>query len=238
MRRRVLVDRDVPALGPGDVSLARAADRGIDRRDFRILGADTCGDRRHGAARPRQQFADVRQHVSGLLGGRGAVGRAGGAVAGQTAPAGGGGGGATGTAVAPGGGHGVRLRVVGAEGVGVADAAAAAGGGGKVELTLVNWAVDTEKKAFDAVIAAFEQANPDITIKTDTVPYASIQTNIDSRFQAGNPPDLFRVSYIDIGQYTSQDVLLDVSSTFDQAAVDAFVPVERNLEDVFLEVTR
>ncbi|MGI8456560.1 MAG: ABC transporter substrate-binding protein [Propionibacteriaceae bacterium] len=94
----------------------------------------------------------------------------------------------------------------------------------KVTLTFVNWSGDTEKKAFDAVITAFQQANPNITVKTDTVPYASVQTNLDSRFQAGNPPDLFRVSYIDIGQYTSQDVLLDVSSTFDQAKIDAFVP--------------
>jgi multiple sugar transport system substrate-binding protein len=92
------------------------------------------------------------------------------------------------------------------------------------ELSFVNWSGDTEKKAFDAVIAAFQKANPGVTIKTDTVPYASIQTNLDSRFQANNPPDLFRVSYIDIGQYTSQDVLLDVSSTFDQAKIDAFVP--------------
>jgi multiple sugar transport system substrate-binding protein len=92
------------------------------------------------------------------------------------------------------------------------------------ELSFVNWSGDTEKKAFDAVITAFQKANPGVTIKTDTVPYASIQTNLDSRFQANNPPDLFRVSYIDIGQYTSQDVLLDVSSTFDQAKIDAFVP--------------
>ena len=56
------------------------------------------------------------------------------------------------------------------------------------------------------------------------MPYASIQTNLDSRFQFGNPPDLFRVSYIDIDQYTSQDVLLDPSGTFDQAAVEKFVP--------------
>ena len=83
---------------------------------------------------------------------------------------------------------------------------------------------DTEKKAFDDIIAAFQKENPNITVKTDTVPYASVATNIDSRFQAGNPPDLFRVSYIDIGQYTSQDVLLDVSGTFDQAKIDAFVP--------------
>jgi multiple sugar transport system substrate-binding protein len=94
----------------------------------------------------------------------------------------------------------------------------------QAELTFVNWSGDAEKKAFDAVIKAFEAANPGITVKTETVPYASIQTNLDSRFQAGNPPDLFRVSYIDIGQYTSQDVLLDVSGSFDQAKVDGFVP--------------
>jgi multiple sugar transport system substrate-binding protein len=98
---------------------------------------------------------------------------------------------------------------------------ASASAGGKAQLTFVNWSGDEEKAAFDAVIASFEQANPDITIKTDTVPYASVQTNLDSRFQAGNPPDLFRVSYIDMGQYTSQDVLLDLSASLD---ADAFEP--------------
>ena len=97
---------------------------------------------------------------------------------------------------------------------------AGASTGGKVELTFVNWSGDTEKAAFDAVIASFEQANPDITIKTDTVPYASVQTNLDTRFQAGNPPDLFRVSYIDMGQYTSQDVLLDLSASLDANAFE------------------
>ena len=95
---------------------------------------------------------------------------------------------------------------------------------GPATLTFVNWSGDTEKAAFDALIKAFTEANPDITIKTDTVPYDSIQTNLDSRFQSGNPPDLFRVSYIDIGQYTSQGVLLDVSGTFDQARIDEFEP--------------
>ena len=104
------------------------------------------------------------------------------------------------------------------------EAPSGSSGGEKVTLTFINWSGDTEKKAFDDVIAAFQKENPNITIKTDTVPYASVATNIDSRFQSGNPPDLFRVSYIDIGQYTSQDVLLDVSGTFDQAKIDAFVP--------------
>ena len=106
------------------------------------------------------------------------------------------------------------------------DAPSSSGSGSalQAELTFVNWSGDQEKKAFDAVITAFEKANPGITIKTETVPYANVQTNLDSRFQAGSPPDLFRVSYIDIGQYTSEDVLLDVSGTFDQAKIDAFVP--------------
>ncbi|MGI3780761.1 MAG: ABC transporter substrate-binding protein [Janthinobacterium lividum] len=92
--------------------------------------------------------------------------------------------------------------------------------GGPVELTFVNWSGDEEKAAFDAVIAAFQQANPGITIKTDTVPYASVQTNLDTRFQANNPPDLFRVSYIDMGQYTSQDVLLDLTASLDANAFE------------------
>ncbi len=99
-----------------------------------------------------------------------------------------------------------------------------ASSGGPVQLTFVNWSGDAEKKAFDQLIAAFEKANPGITVKTETVPYANIQTNLDSRFASDNPPDLFRVSYIDIGQYTSQNVLLDLSSQFDSAAVQAFVP--------------
>jgi len=103
---------------------------------------------------------------------------------------------------------------------GDAPSAGASAGGGKVELSFVNWSGDEEKAAFDAVIASFQQANPDITIKTDTVPYASVQTNLDTRFQAGNPPDLFRVSYIDMGQYTSQDVLLDLSASLDANAFE------------------
>jgi len=94
------------------------------------------------------------------------------------------------------------------------------GTGGKAELSFVNWSGEEEKAAFDAVIASFEQANPDITIKTDTVPYASVQTNLDTRFQAGNPPDLFRVSYIDLGQYTSQDVLVDLTPSLDANAFE------------------
>ncbi|SEP69431.1 ABC transporter substrate-binding protein [Microlunatus flavus] len=101
-----------------------------------------------------------------------------------------------------------------------APSSGASGGSGPVELTFVNWSGDAEKAAFDAVIAKFQQANPGITIKTDTVPYASVQTNLDTRFQAGNPPDLFRVSYIDMGQYTSQDVLLDLSDSLDANAFE------------------
>lgn len=98
------------------------------------------------------------------------------------------------------------------------------GGGGQTTLSFVNWSGEAEKEAFDALIGRFQAANPDIVVNTETVPYASIQQNIDSRFQAGSPPDLFRVSYIDIGQYTSQGVLLDVSDVLGGDRAQDFVP--------------
>lgn len=105
--------------------------------------------------------------------------------------------------------------------VGGADSRA---GDQKVALTFLNGSRDVEKKAFDRLIAAFTKENPNITVTTDTVPYRSLQARLDSRLQAGRPPDLVRVSYLDLGAYVSQGVLLDISGTFDQAKVDSFTP--------------
>ncbi|RCK69333.1 sugar ABC transporter substrate-binding protein [Desertihabitans brevis] len=125
-----------------------------------------------------------------------------------------------------------RSLLLGGAGLGAAALGGCAGftgqGGGEASrgqttLTFVNWSGDAEKAASDALISRFEEANPDIRVETQTVPYADISTNIDSRFQAGDPPDLFRVSYIDIGLYTSQGVLLDLSETIGARAGE-FVP--------------
>lgn len=104
----------------------------------------------------------------------------------------------------------------------------AAGGSSTTgELTFVNWAGargDAEFDAYQRVIDRFTAANPGTKISQRAVPYAQVSTIIDSQLQAGTPPDLFRVSYIDIGLYTAKDVLVDLSSSFSDAEVAEFNP--------------
>lgn len=99
--------------------------------------------------------------------------------------------------------------------------------GGPTELKFVNWAGargDAEYDAYQKLIDAFNAANPGIVVKQQSVPYAQVSTIIDSQLQANTPPDIFRVSYIDIGLYTSKDVLYDLSSTFSAEEAAAFTP--------------
>jgi multiple sugar transport system substrate-binding protein len=109
-------------------------------------------------------------------------------------------------------------------------ASASSGGGGgstPVELEFLNWSsspTDPEYVGFQKVIDAFHAANPDITVTHKAVPYTSVETTIDARLQAGDPPDIFRVSYIDIGLYSAKDVLYDLSSTFTAAEIKEFIP--------------
>ena len=46
----------------------------------------------------------------------------------------------------------------------------------------------------------------------------------DAQLQSGTAPDVFRVDYGNLGVYSSQDQLLDLSSYFDDAAANAFIP--------------
>lgn len=99
--------------------------------------------------------------------------------------------------------------------------------GGTTELKFVNWAGakgDAEYDAYQKIIDAFNAANPGIVVKQQSVPYAQVSTIIDSQLQANTPPDIFRVSYIDIGLYTSKEVLYDLSSTFTAEESAAFTP--------------
>ncbi len=90
-------------------------------------------------------------------------------------------------------------------------------------LTFTLWGGDEEIAAFQAVADAFK-AQEGVEVVLDNQPYAQILASVDSRLQSGNPPDLFRVSYIDIGQYTSVGVLADISSALPSGYADAFTP--------------
>ncbi len=69
----------------------------------------------------------------------------------------------------------------------------------------------------DAMIAAFEAANPGITVKVETAPYDSYFTELQTRIAGGDAPDVYELNYENFVTYASKDVLLDVS---DRAAED------------------
>ncbi|BBE21963.1 ABC transporter substrate-binding protein [Arthrobacter sp. MN05-02] len=96
--------------------------------------------------------------------------------------------------------------------------------GGENTLTFTTWGSPAEEEGFRRGISAFEAANSGTKVELDLVPYEQIFSNIDAQLQAGTAPDLFRVDYGTIGAYSSQDQLLDLSSYFDTAAGEEFLP--------------
>ncbi len=121
------------------------------------------------------------------------------------------------------------LGLAGCAGFSRSDSGSSGGSTGSAtgELTFVNWAGargDAEFDAYQRIIDRFQAANPGTKVTQRAVPYAQVSTIIDSQLQAGTPPDLFRVSYIDIGLYTAKNVLHDLSSTFSEAEVAEFTP--------------
>jgi len=97
-------------------------------------------------------------------------------------------------------------------------------GSGSQTLTFTTWASETEEAAFKELIKKFEAENEGSKIKLNVVPYDQMFSNIDAQLASGDAPDLFRVDYGNLGVYSSQDQLLDLSSYFTPEESGAFVP--------------
>ena len=98
------------------------------------------------------------------------------------------------------------------------------GSTGTKTLTFTTWASDDEKAAYQQLIAKFEAAHKGVTVKLNVVPYAQMFTNIDAQLQSNTAPDIFRAGYGQIGGYSSQGALLDLSSYFSSSEAGAFIP--------------
>jgi multiple sugar transport system substrate-binding protein len=89
--------------------------------------------------------------------------------------------------------------------------------------TFTTWANDQEAAAFRKIAADFKAARgADVTI--EILPYDQIRTVVDRRLQANEAPDLFRVSYTDVGSYAANGALADLSDRLDASFGDAFLP--------------
>ncbi|WP_210316269.1 extracellular solute-binding protein [Devosia oryzisoli] len=71
----------------------------------------------------------------------------------------------------------------------------AVGSAQAVEIEYWQYVFDSRVKAMDQLIANFEKANPDITVKQTTFPYADYQTRVVAAKVAGQGPDVLQLFY-------------------------------------------
>ncbi|MBL8133531.1 MAG: sugar ABC transporter substrate-binding protein [Anaerolineae bacterium] len=64
----------------------------------------------------------------------------------------------------------------------------------------------------DAIIAAFEEANPGVTVEVETAPFADYFTLLQADVVSGDAPDVFELNYENFVTYAANGTLLDVSS--------------------------
>jgi len=69
-----------------------------------------------------------------------------------------------------------------------------------------------------AMIAAFEEQNPGITVDVQTAPFDDYFTELQTRIAGGDAPDVFELNYENFVSYASRDALLDLT---DLAAAEA-----------------
>lgn len=91
------------------------------------------------------------------------------------------------------------------------------------QLTFTLWGGDAELKAYKDLAARFTKAEK-IPVKIQQTAYAEILTGINAGLESGKAPDLFRISYTDLGTYTSKGALLDLTKYLPKGYGDAFTP--------------
>jgi ABC-type glycerol-3-phosphate transport system substrate-binding protein len=104
------------------------------------------------------------------------------------------------------------------------------GGGGssssslKGTIQFTTWGTAAEIASFKRSIAAFEEANPGAKVKLRELPFEEMRQNIDAGLEAGEAPDVFRVTYQDVGFYTTNNALLELGDRLPGNFGDAFIP--------------
>lgn len=64
----------------------------------------------------------------------------------------------------------------------------------------------------DQIVAAFEEANPGITVEVEHAPFADYFTLLQADVVSGDAPDVFELNYENFVTYAANDTLLDISS--------------------------
>jgi len=63
----------------------------------------------------------------------------------------------------------------------------------------------------DTIVAAFEEANPGITVEVTTAPFADYFTLLQADVVSGDAPDVFELNFENFVTYAANDTLLDIT---------------------------
>lgn len=102
------------------------------------------------------------------------------------------------------------------------DAEAAEAPAEEVTLDFTLWGGDVEVEAFRDLADQFEAEHEGVTVNLDQVPFDGVRARIDTGLAGGDVPDLFRVTYTDIGSYSSAGVLAELDDQVDDDFLPAF----------------
>jgi multiple sugar transport system substrate-binding protein len=121
----------------------------------------------------------------------------------------------------------VLLAVGCAPGTGGGGGGGGGGGeGGQVALRMSTWGNDSRLKLTEEAVAAFEQANPGITVQVENSEFTSYWDKLATQTAANDPPDVIQMDESYIAAYGGRGALLDLStksSVLDLSPMDARV---------------
>jgi multiple sugar transport system substrate-binding protein len=81
-----------------------------------------------------------------------------------------------------------------------------------VEITYFTFsAAPDHLDSLDQMVAAFQQANPNITVKVETAPFDQYFTKLQTLIAGGTAPDVFELNYENFVSYAAKGVLADLT---------------------------
>ncbi|ARO15036.1 sugar ABC transporter substrate-binding protein [Ketogulonicigenium robustum] len=106
------------------------------------------------------------------------------------------------------------------------------GAASAVEIEYWQYVFDTRVAAVDQLIENFQAANPDITVKHVTFPYADYQTRVVAGTMAGQGPDVMQFFYGWLDNFIAQDLVQPLDpAVFQTAEIEAdFFPIVSAME--------
>lgn len=114
--------------------------------------------------------------------------------------------------------HGPRVRLASAAGLAALAAVALTGcgsaGGGGTQLSFLMWGDGGDnQKAYEKVIAAFEEANPDVTVNAEFVNTNDYDNVLKTRLSGGAGPDVYGFDPKNLTDFIQDGFAADLSST-------------------------